>query len=273
MPLVDLHAHTLYSDGTSTPSGVVCDYLRAAVAIMAVTDHDTTQALQEARGKAASAGLPFINGVEISASEHDHLHILGYNIDERDERLQKLLADNRQNRNERIKKIIARLAQSGMDITQADVFGRVGNSASRAHVADAIKDKGITPTRQEAFRKYLIAGKVGYVAPQGALAAEVISTIKQAGGSAFIAHPCLIKEYWDFPKWTAAGLDGIEIYYPSHSLQLRKELLSIAKKYGLSASAGSDYHGSGSGRDNKIGLEVPDEVYKNLQKLCSRDCG
>jgi predicted metal-dependent phosphoesterase TrpH len=161
-----------------------------------------------AQQKAQNAGIIFINGVEISTREHDHLHILGYNIDLQNKHLQDFLASNREKRNTRIKTIISQLAQSGVDITEEDVFRLVRNVASRAHVADALKNKGIVPTRQEGFRKYLIPGKAGYVPSAGEAALDVIQAIKAAGGLAFIAHPGIVKDCWDFPTgqlraWTA----------------------------------------------------------------------
>ncbi|MDR0953746.1 MAG: PHP domain-containing protein [Elusimicrobiota bacterium] len=267
MPLIDLHAHTKFSDGTTTPSEVVYAYLKAGVQMMSITDHDTLEALPAAAQKAKEHGMLFINGVEISTQENDHLHILGYNIDPQNQALQDFLAQNRQKRNVRIKKIIKQLQDSGVNITEEDVFSLVKTVASRAHVADALKKNGIVPTRQEGFRKYLVKGKAGYTPVMGADVVDVISMIHKAGGLAFIAHPGIIKDAWNFPLWVQAGLDGIEVYYPSHSFELRQDLLGLAKKYNLLISGGSDHHGNKSGRDNKPGMQVPDEVFNTLKKV------
>ena len=269
MPIVDLHAHTTFSDGTSSPSEVVYAYKKAGVQIMSITDHDTLEALPQAKVLAQKAGILFVPGVEISSAEHDHLHILGYNIDIQNKKLQDALEQNRQQRNIRAKKIIKNLQNAGVDITEEDVFKLVKNVASRAHIADAIKNKKIEPSRQAAFRKYLIPGKVGYVPNEGFSVCEVISLIKQAGGKAFMAHLGIVQEFWNFPAWVNSGLDGIEVYYPSHKQPMRDTLLSLAKKYNLLVSGGSDHHGQKSGRDNKPGLEVPIEVFESIKKnLC-----
>lgn len=267
MPIIDLHAHTKYSDGTTTPSEVVHAYLMKGVQMMSVTDHDTTEALDQAAQKAKAAGIMFVPGVEISSREQDHLHILGYNIDPADKHLQDFLAKNREKRNTRILQIIANLQKAGVAITQDDVFRLVRNVASRAHVADALKNIGLVPTRQEAFRKYLIPGKAGYVPNAAEGVFDVIAAIKKAGGHPFIAHPGIVKDCWDFPAWVSAGLEGIEVYYPSHSFEMKQDLLMIAKKYNLMVSGGSDHHGNKSGRDNKPGMEVPQEVFENLKQL------
>jgi predicted metal-dependent phosphoesterase TrpH len=270
MPIVDLHSHTKYSDGTTAPSEVVHAYIRAGVQMMAVTDHDTTAAVEEARQKAVAAGLLFVDGIEISTREHDYLHILGYKIDIKNKTLNKFLEDNRAARFERVRRIIKKLQASGVDLAEEEVFALVKTTPSRAHVADALKKKGIVPSRHEGFRKYLTEGKAGYVPSMGPSAAEVISQIKHAGGYAFIAHPGVIKEAWDFPRWATAGLDGLELYYPSHSFETRGELAAIAKKYGLMVSAGSDHHGENSGRRNTPGMQTPQEVFDRLKEVLCR---
>lgn len=266
MPLLDLHAHTKHSDGTNTPSEVVYYYARAGVRMMSITDHDAITGNKEASQKAKDLGILFVNGVEISAKEHDHLHFLGFNIDPENKPLQEFLEFNRNERNNRVKTIIAQLRQEGLDIAEEDVFKLVKTTASRAHVADALKNKRIVPTRQEGFRKYLVPGKPGYVAPKGACATETIKIIRQAGGLVFIAHPGIIKEHWSFPAWVQDGLNGIEIYYPAHSFQTKQDLLAIAKKYNLLPSAGSDFHGLKSGRVCKPGFEVPQKTFDDLKE-------
>jgi predicted metal-dependent phosphoesterase TrpH len=269
MPIIDLHAHTKYSDGVCSPAETVFAYVKAGVQMMAITDHDTVDAVEECRARAEKAGVIFINGVEISAQGHDYLHILGYNIDIKNKRFEDFLAENRSLRNERIKKIIKKLQESGVLIEEENVFSTVKNTASRAHIADALKRAGIVSSRQEGFKKYLAQSRPAYVPPEGKNFAEIIAQIHQAGGKAFLAHPGAVKEIWDFPRWTNAGLDGIEVYYPTHNAQTQKDLSQIAKKYGLLVSAGSDFHGAGSGRRNKPGIETPQAVFELLkEKLC-----
>ncbi|MDR0734935.1 MAG: PHP domain-containing protein [Elusimicrobiota bacterium] len=267
MPVIDLHAHTKYSDGTTAPAEVVSAYIRAGVQMMAITDHDTTAAVEEARKKASAAGLLFVDGIEISTREHDYLHILGYRIDIKNKTLNKFLEDNRAARFERVRGIIKKLQAAGVNISEEEVFALVKTTPSRAHVADALKKKGIVSSRHEGFCKYLTEGRAGYVPSPGPVAAEVISQIKQAGGYAFIAHPGVIQEAWDFPRWTTNGLDGLELYYPSHSFEMRQELSAIAKKYGLLVSAGSDHHGEKSGRRNTPGMQAPQEVFDKLKEV------
>lgn len=264
MPIVDLHTHSDFSDGTCTPEEVVHAALKKGVQIFALTDHDTMDGTSRAATLAQERNLRFVYGVEISTCEHDHLHFTGYNIDINNSEFQTFLANNRKARQGRIKQVIKQLQDAGVEITEEDVFSRAPNTVSRAHVADALKAKGYAHSRQAAFRKYLLEGQPGYVPTIGVTAIEAIRNIKKAGGLAVIAHPGMVTEHWNFPAWTEAGLDGIEVFYPAHSFALRQELLHLADKYGLFASAGSDYHGPKGGRTVSPGMQIPQNHYDRL---------
>lgn len=261
---IDLHTHSLFSDGTSSPTQVVKDAQKAGVRLFALADHDTTDGLTEAAEACRLAQMSFVPAVEISTKEHDHLHFLGYNIDLTHQPFQDFLAQNRANRVARIKQIIAQIAASGVDLTEEDVFSRAPNTVSRAHVADALKKKGVVATRQEGFRQFLVPGQLGYVPMMGVSVIEAIKEIKKAGGLAVIAHPGIVSQFWDFPAWTEAGLDGIEVFYPAHTYTMKQDLLKIARKYDLFATAGSDYHGVQSGRTSTPSMNVPQPYYDRL---------
>lgn len=264
MPKIDLHTHSNYSDGTCTPEEVVHAALKAGVSVFALTDHDTTDGVSRAAEVCKEHNLRFVTGVEISTREHDHLHFIGYNVDLSSPEFQTFLAQNRQNRRARICRIVAKLQQAGVSITEEDVFSRAPNTVSRAHVADALKAKGFVQTRQDGFRKYLLPDCVGYVPSAGVSAIEAIQHIKRAGGIAVIAHPGLVSTIWDFPKWVEAGLDGIEVFYPAHTSTVKQDLLSLARKYGLLCTAGSDYHGPHGGRIKSLGMSIPQTHYNKL---------
>lgn len=253
----DLHTHSFFSDGTSSPEEVAYGACKAGVKLFALADHDTTGGVLRAKAECEKRGVDFVSAVEISTREHDHLHFLGYNIDLNNRPFQDFLAQNRLNRVNRIKQIIKQIAQSGVDLTEEDVFSLASNTVSRAHVADALKKKKIVSSRQEGFRKYLIPGQPGYVPSAGVSVVEAIREIKKAGGLAVMAHPGLVQDVWNFAPWVEAGLDGLEVFYPSHGYTLKQELLKIARKYDLFATAGSDYHGPNAGRVTSLGMNVP----------------
>lgn len=271
MSKVDLHTHSNFSDGTSTPLEVAHALLKSGVVACALTDHDTMDGVNQIAPFCKEHNILFSYGVEISTGEHDHLHFTGYNIDPNNEEFSAFLLQNRTNRTNRIRKIIKLLADAGLDITEEDVFSRAPNTVSRAHVADALHAKRIVDSRQEAFRKYLVPGMVGYVPSVGVSAIDAIKQIKKAGGIAVIAHPGLVQECWNFPAWVEAGLDGVEVFYPAHTFSMRQDLLAIVRKYGLFASAGSDYHGPRGGRTVTPGMNVPQEHYDRLiRKIFNR---
>ena len=253
----DLHTHSFYSDGTSSPEEVSYEAWKAGVKIFALADHDTTDGVLAAKEACTKRNLDFVPAVEISTCEHDHLHFLGYNIDLNNQDFQNFLFQNRQNRLNRIRQIISQIAASGVDLTEEDVFSLASYTVSRAHVADALKKKKIVSSRQEGFRKFLIPGQVGYVPSAGVSVVEAICQIKKAGGLAVMAHPGLVQDVWNFPVWKEAGLDGLEVFYPSHSYTLKQELLKVARKYDLFATGGSDYHGPHAGRISSLGVNIP----------------
>ncbi len=267
----DLHTHSFFSDGTSSPEEVVYAACKAGVKLFALSDHDTTEGVLRAQAECQKYDLDFVPAVEISTREHDHLHFLGYNIDLNNVGFQKFLQTNRENRQNRIRQIICQLAQAGVDITEQDVFERAPHTVSRAHVADALKQKKIVSSRQEGFRQYLVPGKAGYVPSAGVTVIEAIQEIKKAGGLAVIAHPGMTQEVWNFPAWVEAGLDGLEVFYPAHSFTLKQELLKIARKYDLFATGGSDYHGPHAGRITSLGINIqPPYSDRLLRKLLNK---
>ena len=267
MPKIDLHTHSTFSDGTCPPEEVVRKALKAGAKIFSLTDHDTTEGVLQTQQICKEHNLPFTPGVEISTREHDHLHFTGYHLDITNQEFQQFLASNRQNRQNRIRQIIRQLSEAGVPITEEDVFSRAPNTVSRAHVADALKAKKIVSSRQEGFKKYLVPGCVGYVPSAGVTALEAIRYIKKAGGLAVIAHPGMVSDIWNFPAWKEAGLDGIEVFYPAHTFTLKQDLLSLARKYGLFCTAGSDYHGPHGGRIASPGMDIPQNHYDRLYQV------
>lgn len=267
MPTIDLHTHSHFSDGTSSPEEVVHAALKAGVSIFALTDHDTTDGVQRAQTVCKQHNLLFTPGVEISTRENDNLHFTGYNIDLAYQPFQDFLAQNRLHRRERIRRIIALLQQYGLPLSEEDVFSRAPNTVSRAHVADALKEKGVVPTRQEGFRRYLLPGCPGYVPSAGVSAIEAIQLIKKAGGVPVIAHPGMVPDVWNFPAWVEAGLAGIEVFYPAHTFSRKQDLLALAQKYGLFCSAGSDYHGPRGGRTHTPGMNIPTPHYDRIRRI------
>jgi len=243
---VDLHSHTTASDGTLTPRELVREAVRRGVRVLAITDHDSTDGLAEAMAEAAEhPPLTIVPGIEINCDvEGAEIHILGYCMDFEAGWFQDFCRHQREQRRERVRRIAARLAELGLPVDLREVFALVQEgSAGRPHVARAMVARGYVKSVREAFDKYLGAGKPAHV-PRAKLApADAVRLIRRAGGVPVVAHPGLADRDALIPELVAAGLMGIESYYPEHSAAQTASYVQMCKDRGLVATGGSDFHG------------------------------
>lgn len=247
---VDLHAHSTASDGTLSPSQLMQRAHAAGVQLMALTDHDTLEGLDEAAAAAGALGLGFVPGVEISVTWQGlTVHIVGLGVDPHHPVLARGLAGLREFRDWRAEEIGRRLASAG--IAGAFEGARAlsnGRLLSRTHFARFLVDNGHAADVRAVFRKYLVGGKPGHVAGQWAELGDAVRWIRAAGGQAVIAHPArypltrskLRRLIADF---VAAGGAALEVVSGSHSRSDYFTMAQHARDFGLMASAGSDYHG------------------------------
>ena len=226
-----------------------------------LTDHDITAGWDELEPRLRELKVRFVRGLELSTRLHDNLHVLGYGVDIGNRGLQEKLAEFRERRISRVKKILALLREQGHNISFEEL--RIGSDhcCGRPHVADLMRRKGLVKTRQKAFEKYIAYGKPAYVPPCGPDMEEAIKIVKAAGGLAVLAHPGVVRNILELEKWKEMGLDGIEAFYPAHSNALTREFLQMAKTCGLLVTAGTDFHGPGTGRDEMYGFEFHEEFF------------
>lgn len=250
MPGFDLHSHSTASDGTLTPAQLIDRAEKAGVKYLALTDHDTTAGLAEARRAAEDKQIDLINGCEISVTwSNATVHIVGLNVTEACEPLQQGLAKLREYRHWRAEEIGRRLEKNGIAgaYQGAKQFAR-GQLISRTHFAHFLVAQGYARDVREVFKHYLVNNKPGYVSGQWASLEEVVCWIKQAGGEAVIAHPAryrftrskLLRLIAEFKE---LGGDALEVVSGSHSRDECFTMAKYAKDSGLLASAGSDFHG------------------------------
>ncbi|MGQ0522150.1 MAG: 3',5'-nucleoside bisphosphate phosphatase [Betaproteobacteria bacterium] len=251
MLTIDLHCHSTRSDGLLPPAAVVARAADRGVRILALTDHDDLSGLQEAGEHAAALGLDFINGVEISVTWRGRtLHIVGLRIDPENEVLVRGLERIRSGRQQRAETMAAGLEQAGIPGTLAGARSYVTNPnlVGRTHFARFLVAAGLARDVQSVFRNYLTTGKPGYVSHQWATLEEAVNWIKASGGLAVLAHPGryglshadrqgMLAEFVD------AGGSGIEVVTGSHSADQYATWAGYATRFGLRASAGSDFHG------------------------------
>ncbi len=250
---VDLHSHSTHSDGMLTPSDLVQRAFGQGVKTFALTDHDELSGLAEARAQAESRGMKFIAGVEISVSWQDEtLHIVGLNIDPQHPEIAKGLRTVRVGRHARAERIAADLERAGVEgaLDGARRYARNPDLLSRTHFARYLVERGAVQDTQTAFKRYLTPGKPGYVKHQWAELAQAVRWITAAGGAAVIAHPGrykLINRQREelLGAFRDLGGVGVEVVTGSHTADQYATWARYAQRYGLKASAGSDFHGPG----------------------------
>jgi len=247
---IDLHLHTIHSDGSLSPSDVLRRAANASVTALAITDHDITSGIPEAMATGQELGIEVIPGVEISAFDgRSELHILGYCLDWQDPLLHERLATLRASRHRRNPLIIERLRSAGLDITYEEVRALAGTeSVGRPHIAQVLMQKKYVSSAKEAFDRYLAEGKAAYVARELPAPAEAIKWIREAKGVAVLAHPTWIKDDGDGLRGCVtalkeAGLDGVEAHYSTHSKSQTSRYLELAQRLNLLVTGGSDFHG------------------------------
>ncbi len=255
---VDLHSHSTASDGSQSPTVAVETAHGAGLTALALTDHDTLGGMPEAQVAADALGLRLVPGVELSVHQSDHeVHLLGLHI--RDvARMQSDLVLYRDRRVARALSIVDKLNVLGVAVTLDSVLAIAnGGAVGRPHVAKALIVGGFVRDAREAFDRFLGAGRPGYVDKERLEIAEGIAMIHAAGGIAVLAHPGPEGRRERLEPLVAAGLDGIEIRHPSHSMDDIKRLTALTEFLGLVGSGGSDWHGAMQGGRMLGAMRVP----------------
>ncbi len=283
--MIDLHCHSTYSDGSLTPAELVARAVEAGLTALALTDHDGTGGVGPLRE--ACAALPpttpllAIPGVEISAEvERGAMHLLGYFIDCAHGGLQEALTHIRTGREERNRLILGRLHELGFAMTWEEVAANAGEDVvGRPHFAQAMVARGYVNNKQKAFERFLARGKAAYVERFRFAPADAIRLITEAGGVAVLAHPGTLdlstkRLRQQIGELKKIGLGGIEVYYSTHAPEQEGLFAAVAREWGLVATGGSDFHGSGN-PGIKLGrgfgsLHVPDEVVEQLRARAGR---
>jgi len=263
----DLHIHTTFSDGTDTPEEVVKKAREAGLDTIAITDHDTVSGIERAIAAGKSSGVNIIPGVELTTETVDfEVHMLGYFIDYKSEKLKATLDKIRDSRVSRIYEMADKLKKLGVNIDPERVLElSAGGSPGRPHVARAMVEAGAVGSIREAFDKYIDSEGPAYVPHFKLTPEEAIKLILGASGVPVYAHPAISKSDKMIPALVSYGLKAIEVYYGGHSQEDTKRYFNLAKKLGLLMTGGSDYHGTQSAREIRLGdVMIPDELVNKL---------
>ena len=279
---IDLHIHSNASDGTLTPADILSTARALELGAIAITDHDTLEGSKEALRHGIPSSVGFLSGVEISASPpasaastNSSLHILGYGLDLENDELNQTLTILQQARDDRTPGILARLNQLGMPIEPKEVKQVVGDGQiGRPHIARVMVKKGYVKNINDAFDHYLGHGKPAYVEKFRISCRKAIEIILGAGGVPVLAHPYLLalpdNDRLDglVRELGGMGLEGIEVYYPEHPAGAIAFYETLARKYHMLMTGGTDFHGSlipqvqmGVGAGN---FYVPYRIYEKL---------
>jgi 3',5'-nucleoside bisphosphate phosphatase len=272
---IDLHTHSSVSDGTDAPAELVRKALAVGLDVVALTDHDTFDGLDEAVAEGERLGLGVVRGMELSCSRRgSSVHVLAYGADPASPELAAEMARVRDGRLGRLAGVLRKLAELGVPVSEAEVMAQVGNSPSvgRPHIADALIAAGHVRDRQEAFDRFLADGGPAHVHRYTIEVDRGIDLVHEAGGLAVIAHPWgRGREHLLPPNVLQGlvrdhGLDGIEVDHQDHDSDARRRLRELADGLGLLATGSSDYHGTGK-LDHDLGCNTTDAtVFTEMQR-------
>ena len=244
-----LHTHSSASDGQYVPGELVRRAREKGIEILALTDHDTVDGLDEAAEAAAESGIILIRGVELGAMEHRNFHLLGYHFSEDAPNIKALCALKRKNKELRNRRMIEFLRSKGIDLALeevADIAG--GTNISRPHFAQLMVKKGFVSTVREAFDRYLDTKEYDSIRVAQISARDCVEAVKADGGVVSLAHPYQLGYDDEMLRETVKqladrGLDAIECFYPKHTTEQTAFYLKLARDFGLRVTGGSDFHG------------------------------
>jgi predicted metal-dependent phosphoesterase TrpH len=268
MKSADLHLHTVFSDSTYTPQDLILESKKVGLSAISVVDHDTADGIEPALKIARGLDIEVLPGIEITAEYAGlEIHILGYLIDYQSPALREKLDFLKKNRVERIYKILDKLKKIGINLTAESVFDLARNgTVGRMHIAIAMQKQGLVGSITEAFRNYIGDKCPAHVLGFKLTPGEAIRLIKQAGGIPVLAHPYSLNRNDLILKFIEDGIMGLEAYYPEHTQAMVNFYLSLAKKYSLLITGGSDCHGLAK-PEIKIGsIKIPYELVDKLRE-------
>jgi hypothetical protein len=275
--MIDLHCHSVFSDGTNTPEELIALAEQGGLTALALTDHDTTDGLFRFMAAGEKTAVQTVSGIEFSAEFGENtLHILGYLFDPAHAELQSALEWVRDGRSERNARILEKLNRLGYDLTYEDLRRHsVDDLIGRPHFAAALIEKGHFKSKDKIFQQLLGKGKAAYVERRRFEPEVCVELIRKAGGVAAIAHPGQMKLAARglrrlVKRLKEAGLGGLEVWHPTHQPHQSASFLRICEDFELIATGGSDFHG-GLTPDLSLGrgfgeLKISDTVLDLLRQ-------
>lgn len=263
----DLHIHTNKSDSTFSPEEVVRYAAKCGLSAIAITDHDSVEAIPLVNEYTSQYGIEVIPGVELSSDANgEEVHILGYYIDFKKEWFLDRLQFLRETRTKRALQMIGKLNELGLKITIQDVLNISGEGAiGRMHIARALLERKYISAIAEAFQKYIGKGRYAYVKKYRITPREAIDMVDKLGGISVLAHPQIMNIDSIIPIMIKQGLQGIEVYHSDHTHEGEEKYLAMTRSYNLLVTGGSDCHGIGKGKVLMGTVKIPYELVEKLK--------
>ena len=268
---IDLHLHSICSDGKDTPEELVEASLSAGYKTISITDHDTVEGVPRAIESAKGKPIEIIPGIELSSvDDSDDVHILGYYIDYEEPYFIKRIEFFKEKRRDRAEEIVKNLNKVGLDIKIDTVF-RIAHGApiGRPHIAEALLSEELIDTYGEAFFRYIGANGPAYVPKYMVKPAEAIELILKNGGIPVLAHPGIMDRDELIIELKECGLMGIEAIHPLHVPEKQLYYEKLANKYGLLITGGSDWHGRGRNRSFRKMINSRKVPHKTISEMKS----
>lgn len=270
MKYCDLHNHSVYSDGSLTPAQLVSYAKEKGIGALALTDHNTIGGLGDFTKSAKEAGINYIFGCELTTDYNGkEVHLLCLFINEKNaHRVEEFTSVQLKNKEKSNIELSENLQKAGYNISLQRLKEKYGANINRAHFAKELVLGGYMESTDVAFDTVLKSGNGFYIPPSRLDLIEGIGLVRSWGCVPVIAHPLLsvtkneLEEL--LPKATENGLLGLEVYYPKFSEEERNYLHSLARKYGLVASGGSDYHGNMKSQGDLNDAKAPYKCYEQL---------
>lgn len=288
MNTVDLHVHSDKSDGTFSPASLVSYAAKKGLTAFALTDHDTTDGIEEAvcaakiRKQAGKQTPEVIPGIEFSTEyQGKDVHILGLSIDYKNPYFVESLHAFVHSRTLRNEKMCEKLQKAGISITYDALLSAYPDAViTRAHYAGYLLEHGYVKSREEAFMRYIGDRGSCFVPREKVTPTQAVRLIRQAGGVPVLAHPVLYHMSEErlnklVESLLDAGLAGIEALYSTYTHGEEVQMRALAVRYGLLLCGGSDFHGDAKpGLDMGCGygkLQVPESIWESIQDWLSEN--
>ncbi|GER87498.1 phosphatase [Dictyobacter vulcani] len=276
--IVDLHTHSTASDGLYSPTKLLQQAHEVGLKVLALTDHDSTQGIEEASAAAGELGIELIPGIELNTDVGGgEIHVLGYFLEYQRPEFQAILKVLRDARERRGERMVELLNEEGIAISWERVRELAQGSVGRPHVAKALMEVGYVQSIAEAFDKYIGKGCPAYVPRYKLSPEDAVRLINSANGLAVMAHPIGLPGLDKLREWLPglqkAGMVGLETYYGPYTHKDEQALLSLAKQYNLIPTGGTDFHGPGIHPTALGGRFVPIEAVERLKALAAKRHG